>query len=267
MTFDRCSGERAKPLAELLAEPNARAIVTDGTRFAIDNTRLARIEVTECDVFLGREDAAPLFLARGETEHMLDFRAAAALLPPDDVALLSYALGMLNWSARTRFCGACGSALESRGAGYSRACPHCKLEVFPRLDPAVMILATHEGRLLLARHQGRIANMWSTLAGFVEPGETLEEAVARELFEEAGLVAKTIRYFGSQPWPLPASLMIGFEVETESDAIRIDETELIEARFFRREDLDDITTSSRISLSGQMIGAWRATRSAAPRSD
>jgi NAD+ diphosphatase len=257
MAFDRCSAERVLPLAELLAEPGAQAIATDGTRFAVAGSRLTRVPAADAPLFLGREDGRPLFLTIGETPDMLDFRAAAGALEPDEVALLSYALGMSNWSARTRFCSACGTALEARSAGYSRACPSCNLEVFPRLDPAVMILATHERRLLLARHQGRIAGMWSTLAGFVEPGETLEETVARELFEEAGLVAKSIRYFGSQPWPLPASLMIGFEVETESDQIHIDSTELIEARFFAAAELDAITMSSKISLSGQMIAYWR----------
>jgi len=258
MPFDRCSGERTKPLADLLAEPNARALVTDGTRFGVDGTRLVRTHAhAECTLFLGRDEGGPLFLHVEADADLLDFRAAAAVLEPDDVALLSYAQGMLTWNARTRFCSACGTALESRNAGYSRACPNCALEFFPRLDPAVMILATHRDRLLLARHQGRISAMWSTLAGFVEPGETLEQAVARELYEETGLVAATIRYYGSQPWPLPASLMIGFEVEVESGEIRIDPTELIEARFFAGEEIAEITTSSKISLSGQMIASWR----------
>ncbi len=261
MAFDRCSGERGTPLADLLAESGARALVTDGTRFGVDGSRLVRVPAhAECSLFLGREDGVALFLHAEADVDLLDFRAAAGLLEPDDVALLSYAQGMLTWSARTRFCSACGTALESRHAGYSRACPSCELEFFPRLDPAVMILATHRDRLLLARHQGRGSAFWSTLAGFVEPGETLEQAVARELHEETGLTAATIRYYGSQPWPLPASLMIGFEVETESDAIRIDPTELIEARFFAREELGEITTSSKISLSGQIIGSWRDRR-------
>lgn len=258
MAFDRCSGERATDLAALLAEENARAILTDGARFAVEGTRLARVAAIECPLFLGRDDGVPLFLATGESDHMLDFRGAAAILEPEEVALLSYAQGMLTWSDRTRFCSSCGNELATRNAGYSRACPACGLEVFPRLDPAVMILATHEGRLLLARHHGRGAGFWSTLAGFVEPGETLEQAVARELFEETYLSAKSIRYFGSQGWPLPASLMIGFEVEVVDDELNIDPAELLEARWFGREEIAEVTTSTSISLSGQMIAAWLA---------
>jgi NAD+ diphosphatase len=256
MPFDRCSSERGTDLDVLLAESGACAILTDGARFAIAGTRLARVTAIECSLFLGRDDGAPLFLATGESDQMLDFRGAAAILEPEEVALLSYAQGMLTWADRTRFCSACGNELEARNAGYSRACPACGLEVFPRLDPAVMILATHEGRLLLARHHGRGAAFWSTLAGFVEPGETLEQAVTRELDEETGLSAKTIRYFGSQGWPLPSSLMIGFEVEVVADEVNIDPVELLEARWFTREEVADVTTSTRISLSGQMIAAW-----------
>jgi NADH pyrophosphatase NudC (nudix superfamily) len=257
MAFDRCSAERTTPVPDLLAEPGALALVTDGTRFGVAGSRLLRVPATfDCSLFLGRENGVALFLHVETEGDLLDFRAAAAVLEPEDVALLAYAQGMLTWAARTRFCSACGTALESRSAGYSRACPNCGLEFFPRLDPAVMILATHRDRLLLARHQGRGSAFWSTLAGFVEPGETLEQAVARELYEETGLVAATIRYHGSQPWPLPASLMIGFEVETESDDIRIDPTELIEARFFERDEIAGVTTSSKISLSGQMIASF-----------
>jgi len=255
MNFDRCSTERATSLAELLAETGAIAILTDGTRFAIEGAALARLPAHESTLFLGRNLGAPLFLEIGESATMLDFRGAAAILPPDEIALLSYAQGMLNWAKRTKFCSACGNALEARQAGYSRYCPACELEVFPRIDPAVMILATHNDRILLARHHG-FPHAWSTLAGFVEPGETLEHAVARELREETGSIASHIRYYGSQPWPLPSSLMIGFEVEAESDAIAIDPSELIEARWFTRSELSPIVTSSKISLSGQMIGAW-----------
>jgi NAD+ diphosphatase len=265
MTLDRCSDERRRSLAELMREPGAQMLVTDGVQFGVDGSRLARVAATACDdaLFLGRNGGAPLFLVRGvraERAEMLDFRAAARVLTPGEVSLLAYAQGMLNWDERTRFCSACGGALESRNAGYSRVCPDCAAEFFPRLDPAVMILATNRDRILLARHQGRGAAFWSTLAGFVEPGETLEQAVLRELREETGVAGSEVRYFGSQPWPLPASLMIGFEVVVEDDTLAIDESELIEARWFLRSELAGITTSSTISLSGQMIEAWRGSR-------
>jgi NAD+ diphosphatase len=252
MKFDRRSDERSAPPTEGVT------LVTDGERFGVDGTRLARAPFEGIALFLGRDAGTPLFLSidpQARVTH--SFREAAAVLEPHEVSILSFAQGMLTWTKRTRFCSVCAHELESRQAGYSRACPQCGAEFYPRLDPAVMIMATHRDRILLAQHAGRASVFWSTLAGFVEPGETLEEAVARELKEEAGLTATSIRYFGSQPWPLPASLMIGFEVEVEDDAITIDPAELLAARFFAREELEGITRASNISLSGWMIQAWR----------
>ncbi|HET8772767.1 MAG TPA: NAD(+) diphosphatase [Thermoanaerobaculia bacterium] len=252
--FDRAAHERSSPPRE-----SALSLVVDGDRFAIDGDRLATVE-REGEIYLGRLDGAPLFLGEGQTETMLDFRAAAGVLAPEHVELLSYAQGILNWTRRSRFCPACGSPLEVRQGGHVRVCARCNHEVYPRTDPAVMMMVTHRGRLLLAQHKGRASKFWSTLAGFVEPGESLEDAVRRELFEETGLTAKELRYFGSQPWPLPASLMIGFTIETAGDVITIDENELAEARWFSREELDDGSLSSRISLSRWMIESWRASR-------
>jgi len=257
--FDRANSERNEAPRE-----NARALVIDGERFGVIDDRLATVALDAFDgaLFLGRLDGAPLYLASSAAEaaaatQMLDFRAAAATLDADDVALLSFAKGLLNWQARARFCGACGAALEPKG--HARVCTGCGAEVFPRIDPAVMMLATHDDRILLAQHRGRSTAFWSTLAGFVEHGESLEQAAARELREETGLVAKDIRYFGSQPWPLPASLMIGFTMSVESAELAIDEEELVDARWFAREELDDLALSGKISLSRWMIEAWRAS--------
>jgi NAD+ diphosphatase len=249
--FDRSAHERSSPPRD-----NALSLVVDGDRFGIDGDRLITIP-GEGNIYLGRLDGTPLFLAEAQTETMLDFRAAAGLLSAEHVELLSYAQGILNWTRRTRFCSTCGNALDVRQGGHVRVCTQCTHEIYPRTDPAVMMMVTHRGRLLLAQHKGRASKFWSTLAGFVEPGESLEDAVRRELFEETGLAAKELRYFGSQPWPLPASLMIGFTIETADDAITIDETELAQARWFSREELDAVTLSSRISLSRWMIESWR----------
>lgn len=251
--FDRAAHERSSPPRE-----NARSLVVDGDRFGVDGERLATVE-RDGDIYLGRLDGAPLFLGEGRAETMLDFRAAAGQLSPDHVELLSYAQGMLNWTRRTRFCSVCGSALEVKQGGHVRVCTQCGHEVYPRTDPAVMMMVTHGERLLLAQHKGRPHKFWSTLAGFVEPGESLEDAVRRELFEETGLVAKELRYFGSQPWPLPASLMIGFTIEAADDRITLDENELAEARWFSRGEIDEGTLSSRISLSRWMIESWRTS--------
>ena len=255
--FDRAAHERASPPRE-----NARSILVDGDRYGIDGDRLVTVQ-REGDIYLGRLDGAPLFLAEGSTDTMLDFRAAAAQLNAEHVELLSYAQGILNWTRRTRFCSTCGNALETRQGGHVRYCAPCNHEIYPRTDPAVMMMVTHRGRLLLAQHKGRAHKFWSTLAGFVEPGESLEAAVRRELFEETGLTAKELRYFGSQPWPLPASLMIGFTIEAESDALTLDANELSDARWFSRDELDAVQLSSPISLSRWMIESWRVS----PRQD
>jgi NAD+ diphosphatase len=251
--FDRSAHERSSPPRD-----NAICIVVHGDRFGVDGDRLITI-AGEGAIYLGRLDGAPLFLTEAEAESMLDFRAAAAALSADHVELLSYAQGMLNWTRRTRFCAACGSALDVRQGGHVRVCPSCEVEVYPRTDPAVMMMVTHRDRLLLATHKGRATKTWSTLAGFVEPGESLEDAVRRELSEETGLVARELRYFGSQPWPLPASLMIGFTIETTGDALTIDANELDEARWFSRDELDAVPLSSPISLSRWMIESWRTS--------
>jgi NAD+ diphosphatase len=240
--FDRCDHERSAPPTE-----GARTLTSvDGTRFVTTDG--------EGEIFLGRLDGVPLYVSDGTP---FPFREAAAVLSADDVALLSYAQGMVNWVQRTKFCSTCASPLESRRGGHMRACAQCGAEVYPRTDPAVMMLVTHGGRLLLAQHKGRASVFWSTLAGFVEPGESLEAAARRELFEETGLVATELRYFGSQSWPLPASLMIGFVIEVENDALTLDENEIADARFFTREELDGLTLSNPISLSRWMIEAWR----------
>ncbi|HYC89322.1 MAG TPA: NAD(+) diphosphatase [Thermoanaerobaculia bacterium] len=240
--FDRCAQERSSP-------PHEHAVTLTG----IEEARFVTTPGAG-EIFLGRLDTVPIYVNPGTT---FDFRAAAAVLSPEDVALLSYAQGMLNWTTRTRFCSVCAAPLEPRQGGHVRACTSCDAEFYPRTDPAVMMLVTHRGKLLLAQHKGRGHAFWSTLAGFVEPGESLEEAARRELFEETGLVATTLTYFGSQSWPLPASLMIGFVMEVEHDAITIDESELADARFYAREELATLQLSGPISLSRWMIESWR----------
>ena len=236
-------------------------LVVDDLRFGVDDSHLLTV-AGGGEIFLGRLSGTPLYVNDTEeppsrAETMLDFRTAAAVLTAEHIDLLSYAQGMLHWTRRTRFCSRCAFPLEPRQGGHVRACSSCGLEHYPRTDPAVMMLVTHRGRLLLAQHQGRGSASWSTLAGFVEPGESLEEAARRELFEETGLVATRLTYFRSQSWPLPASLMIGFFIEVEADCLTIDANELSDARFFERGELDALVLSSPISLSRWMIEHWR----------
>ncbi len=167
-----------------------------------------------------------------------DLRAVAGLLAPADAAILAHARGLMHWRTHHRFCANCGAEAEPRSAGNSTVCPACGTQHFPRTDPAVIMLVMRGERALLG-HSPRfpIVNMYSTLAGFVEPGESLEEAVAREVFEETGVRIGRVHYHSSQPWPFPASIMLGFFAEALTEAITLDPAELEDARWFTRDEV------------------------------
>lgn len=171
-----------------------------------------------------------------------DLRQVAGLLPPGEASVLAHARGLMHWRTRHRFCGVCGHGCEPRSAGNVMACPNCGAQHFPRTDPAVIMLVVRGGRCLLG-HSQRFPNvtMYSTLAGFVEPGESLEEAVRREVWEETGVEVGEVLYHSSQPWPFPSSIMLGFHAEGLSDEIRIQPEELRDARWFTREEIRDHT--------------------------
>ncbi len=249
--LDRSSQERSDARA-LLRHPRA-SLVTDLADGAL--VLMPMPDDVDDALFLGRVDGAPLFVS---FEATFDYRGALHALNAHDLPIAATAHHMLQWSRRTRFCPACGAGLATKNGGWIRVCSPCDTEHFPRIDPVVMVRATHHERILLARHHA-YPQAWSTLAGFVEPGETIEEAAVRELFEETGLVARVdaLRYFGSQSWPLPSSLLMAFSVEVEADGITIDETEILEARFFTRDELEGVTVSSTVSLSGRLIADWR----------
>jgi NAD+ diphosphatase len=162
-----------------------------------------------------------------------DLRSVAGLLTPDIGAILAHARGLMHWRGRHLFCGVCGGTCEPESAGNVMVCTACKTHHFPRTDPAVIMLVTRGDRALLG-HSQRFprTTMYSTLAGFVEPGESLEEAVAREVFEEAGVRVGRVHYHSSQPWPFPASIMLGFYAEGLTEDITIDTNELRDARWF-----------------------------------
>ncbi|HSV30338.1 MAG TPA: NAD(+) diphosphatase [Candidatus Omnitrophota bacterium] len=201
----------------------------------------------------------------------LALRTIVPAMDHGDSGLLAYARGLLGWLRRSRFCGSCGGPTEAREAGHVRACldPHCGAQQYPRTDPAVIMLVEDGERVLLHRQHAWPAGMWSILAGFVEPGETLEEAVAREVFEETAITVADVRYAGSQPWPFPSSLMVGFTARaTGIDLVPCPE-ELEDARWFSRAEIDrDFSDAHRHDGSGpflanpgtiarQMLEAWR----------
>lgn len=184
-------------------------------------------------LLLGLDGEAPRFVAVG---HVPGQGAAIPLLwqalsflPERDAAIYAAARSLVDWHARHRFCACCGGGTRAEKAGWARRCSQCGAEHFPRTDPVVIMLAEHDGRVLLGRQPQFPLRRLSALAGFVEPGETFEGAVARELYEEAGISVSNIRYIKSQPWPFPSSLMIGCFADADDDALTIDETELEEA--------------------------------------
>jgi len=162
---------------------------------------------------------------------------AMAVLDAGELAIYGSARALVGWHARHRFCAVCGAATTLAKGGWQRTCTACKSEHFPRTDPVTIMTVECEGRLLLGRQPRFPAGRYSALAGFVEPGETIEEAVAREVFEEAGVRVRDVTYVASQPWPYPSSLMIGCHAYADDPAITIDATELDDARWFSREDV------------------------------
>jgi NAD+ diphosphatase len=193
-------------------------------------------------LFLGLDEGAPLFapLVRMQAlgQRAWSVFRLLSMMSARDAAIWGAARSLNEWHNRHGFCGICGTATEIYRAGWGRKCPHCGAEHFPRVDPVVIMLAEHDGRVLLGRQPQYPQGRYSALAGFVEPGESIEEAVARELMEEAGVAASDVRYVASQPWPFPGSLMIACIASAESDALNLDGDELEDAFWATRAEVD-----------------------------
>ena len=192
-------------------------------------------------LFLGLDEGVPLFAPLVRTE-ALGRRAWSvfrllSLMSQRDAAIWGAARSLNEWHNRHGFCPTCGAGTELFRAGWGRKCPACGAEHFPRVDPVVIMLAEHEDRVLLGRQPQYPEGRYSALAGFVEPGESIEEAVARELMEEAGVAVGEVRYVASQPWPFPGSLMIACIADAESDALRLDRNELEDAFWASRAEV------------------------------
>ena len=226
-------------------------------------------EVADDEVFLGLVDGRALFAITlpghdevlqqsvlAEAGAFNDLRGVGPQLEAPSVDVLASARGLLYWHRHHGHCASCGGTTKSGEAGYVRICRDCDRRHFPRTDPAIMALIEHSGRILLARQPRFPPKMYSILAGFVEPGESLEQAVHREVLEEAGLEVERVRYIRSQSWPFPSSLMLGFAMTAKSDAYELDGEELEQARWVSREELEDpqdFFYPPRFSLSGQLI--------------
>jgi NAD+ diphosphatase len=221
-----------------------------------------------------RADASDGFLDRRilvvpsrEDLKLVDLRSIAAggLVPQDEGAMLAAAKALMNWHTRHRFCSNCGAPTEVAVAGWRRDCPVCKAIHFPRTDPVVIMLAVDGDACLLGRQPRFPKGMYSALAGFVEPGETIEAAVRREVREEAGVVCRKVQYFASQPWPFPASLMIGSFAQAESRSLEVDRVELEDARWFSRDEAialiegrhpDGLLAPAAMAIAHHLLKRW-----------
>ncbi len=236
-------------------------------------------------VYLGLDGDAPCFAVglageanpakEGSLEgrgKFIDARTIATQLGGPDTAILAQGRSLIDWHARHRFCAACGAPTEAKSAGNSRTCPACNAEHFPRTDPVAIMLVIRDGKCLLGRKNMFPEGMYSALAGFIEVGETIEEGVRREIFEESGVRAGEVRYHSSQPWPFPSSLMIGCIAEGLTEEITIDEQELDHAAWFSRAEIVEgmeraLTTAPGdgkfrmphpIAIAHQLARAWLA---------
>ncbi len=220
-------------------------------------------------IFLGmREGMAYFACVCPATTGFAELRGVAPALPADQAGLAAYAVALARWHARHRFCGVCGSPTIAAEAGHKRICANsaCAADHFPRTDPAIIVLVEHGDACFLARNAKYRPGMHSTLAGFVEPGESLEAAVRREVWEEARITLGSLRYHSSQPWPFPASLMLGYHAEAVSRDFQVDNDEIVEGNWFTREQLipyldgspgdEAFNLPGRLSISRRLIEDW-----------
>ena len=270
--LDRVTMRRRDPewVAARLADASSRAVVAGDAAVLVDGERLALVPLDglPSPLLLGVQDGRALFAADGSgRDDLVSVRDIAPVLAQDEGGLLAYAAALLNWHRRHGFCSVCGAASEIREAGLLRVCPACGGEHHPRTDPVVIMLVVDEerDRVLLGRQPSWPPGRYSALAGFVEPGESLEDAVAREVLEESGVEVTGARYVSSQPWPFPSSLMLGFEAAYVSGEAVAADGELQDARWFTRGELVDAAAERGslklpppLAIARRLIDGWLA---------
>ncbi len=274
--LDRAAAARRRPewLSERRADPAARSVLMSERGIWLDGGRLLLAPPGGDAVFLGLREGVPLFAddvsgAEPHGGHPAGLREAATELPAEEAALAAYAGSLLAWHRRHRFCANCGAPTEQRYGGHERFCRTCEAHHFPRTDPVVIVRVTDGGDgLLLGREARWPDGRFSLLAGYVEPGETLEEAVRREVLEESSVALGPVSYVASQPWPFPSSLMLGFDAVAERGSPAPGDGELAEVRWFERADVEraargegELKLSPPYSIARRLIDDWLAAGS------
>ncbi len=257
-------------------DPRTRVVTLHGLDPVVDGADTPRLRLTTlADLgepladdapFLGEQGGAAVFAHAVDEGHpaaadAVTLRQVGPALPAREAALAAYARALRYWHDTHGFCSACGGATVVKDGGHARACAGCGRTVFPRTDPAVIVLVACGDHCLLGRSPRFPSDMYSTLAGFVEPGESLEDTVRREIFEEAGVRVTAMRYRSSQPWPFPASLMLGFHATASDRTVAIDDDELADARWFHKDELIDpknrpVSLPRRDSIARYLIESW-----------
>lgn len=239
----------------------------------------ALLPVANKTIYLGMQDDMPVlaspsgldFTALPEPIRAIDYRSVytQGLIPPDQLGAMAQAVSLLTWHDNHRFCGRCGAETAMRDGGYRRTCPNCDAQHFPRTDPVAIMMVVRGDKCLLARGPHFGPGMYSCLAGFIEPGETIENAVRRETLEEVNLPVGRVLYHASQPWPFPYSLMIGCHAEALSDEFALDRAELEDGRWFSRDEVvtmlgrthpDGLMTPPPGAIAAHLIRSWAESR-------
>jgi len=280
---------RDERLMHLESDPRSRAYVVhrdslvvmkegDGSRALLSIEEALKCGANPGTIFLGLRDGTAVFgmgISAAAAEKLItrndvavsELRGMAmqGVVPPDQLSAIAMAKSMVNWHQRHGYCANCGQRTAMREGGWKRECPSCKTEHFPRTDPVVIMLVTSGEKCLLGRQQRFVPGMYSCLAGFVEAAETIEDAVSREVFEEAGIRCTDVAYYMTQPWPYPSSLMIGCTARATNEDIVVDRTELEDARWFDRDEArlmimrehpDGLAGPHPFAIAHHLLGRW-----------
>ncbi|HWZ38048.1 MAG TPA: NAD(+) diphosphatase [Bradyrhizobium sp.] len=289
--LDRAAHLRTKDerLMALESDPRSRAYVVHRDSLVVKKEGEAARALLPIDealkfganpgtIFLGLRDGAAIFgmgISAAAVENLItrndvavsELRGMAmqGVVPPGELSAIAMAKSMVNWHQRHGYCANCGQRTAMKEGGWKRECPSCKAEHFPRTDPVVIMLVTHGDKCLLGRAQRFLPGMYSCLAGFVEAAETIEDAVRREVFEEAGIRCTDVNYYMTQPWPYPSSLMIGCTARATNEDIVVDRTELEDARWFDRDEArlmitrkhpDGLAGPHPFAIAHHLLGRW-----------